>query len=161
MLPELVSTLLAQPLVDTAPASSSTLEAILKYLVAPLIPLVGGALVWALKALVSFLNTRKDESKVAGVSLAFAELAQSVVIELETTMRPQLQKALADGKLSPEEGAALKTEALRILKEKAPAGLMSAASAVFGGALDTWLGGLVERANVKMDTAAKAAEANP
>lgn len=147
------------PLVDPVPETPGSM--ILKYLVTPAIPILGGAILWALKALVQYLGTKSEGNKAAHVALVFGELAQSIVAELEVTLRPQLQKALADGSLSPDEAAKLKAEALRILKEKAPAGLITAAGSVFGAGLDTWLGGLVERANSAAPASPSDAPKNP
>lgn len=131
-------------------------EYILKYIVAPLLPVLGTLLAAALAKLVAYLHGKAQESKVALVGSFFAEAAQSIVHEIEVSLRPQIQKALEDGTLSPEEGAQLKNEALRILKTKVPATMLEAAKKLFGPLLDTWLGGLVERANSTMD-AGKAA----
>lgn len=126
---------------------------VLKYVVTPAIPVVLGLVSWALKALATFLKTKSETNKAAHVALVFGEMAQSIVADLEVTLRPQLQKALADGKLSPEEGAKLKAEALRVLKEKAPPQLLAAAGGIFGPMVDTWLSGLVERANTNVNPA--------
>lgn len=123
------------------------LELILKYIVAPGLAILGPLLVAGLARLVQYLGEKSKESKAARVAGVFAELARSVVAEIEVTLRPEIQKALADGTLSKEEGAILKAKALELLKTKAPASLLSSAQSVFGPILDTWLGGLIERAN--------------
>lgn len=124
-------------------------ELVLKYLVAPGLAVLGPLLVAGLAKLVQYLDAKAKESKAARVAGVFAELARSVVAEVEVTLRPEIQKDLADGSLTKEEGAALKAKAIEILKSKAPADLVKAAEGLFGSIADTWLGGLIERANAE------------
>lgn len=140
---------LAQAAVDfnKTAVTPAPFELVLQYVVAPGIAILGPLVVAALTRLVQYLGAKAQQSKMANVAFVFAELANSVVVELEKTLRPQIQKALADGRLSAEEGAELKAAALKILKEKAPAGLLQSAHKAFGPIFETWLGGLVERAN--------------
>lgn len=165
MLTSLALSVLAQavpPLVDPLPESTSVSTAILKYIIAPALPVLGGVIVWALNALVKYLNAKTAGTRGENTVKTLGELAQSIVADLEVTLRPQIQKALADGTLSKEEAATLKAEALRILKEKAPAGLLATAGTLFGASgLDTWLSGLVERAHgeVNADPAPAPSEA--
>ena len=60
-------------------------------------------------------------------------------------MKPKLQAALADGKLTDVEKAELKEAALSALKTKLPAGILGGAQAIFGPLVDQWMGGLIER----------------
>lgn len=138
------------PAVTEATSGSPFVEALLKYVIAPSLAVIGPLLVAGLAKLIQYLHLKAKESKAAYVASVFAELAQSVVAEIEITLRPQIQLAMSDGTLTKEEGEKLKAEALRILKEKAPSGLLSAASSIIGPLLDTWLGGLIERANTAM-----------
>lgn len=137
---------------ETQP-SNSLLAIFLQYVVPPLLAVVGPLLVVLLTKLVQWLAAKEKESKLAMVGGFFAELAKSAVAEVEATLRPQVQKALADGHVSPEEAAQLKAAAMEILKTKAPPALLQQAQATFGGALDAWLGGLVERANKTVNEA--------
>lgn len=134
------------PPAQPVPATGQTLlEMVLQYVVAPLIPVVGGLLVFALKKLTEYLAAKSHESKAAAVGAKLTGAAASVVAEINATLRPELEAALADGKLTDEEKAKLKTAALQMLKTKLPAELMQAAGGIFGGFLDTYLGGLIER----------------
>lgn len=134
-------------LADAAAVSPSALELVLKYVVTPAIPLLIAGVLAALGKLTQKLHAEGKASKAALVGATFAELASSAVAHLDAEMRPRLQAALADGKITAEEGAELKAEAMRILKEHAPADLKKAAEGMFGAAgLDIWLSGLVERA---------------
>lgn len=133
--------------------SNTWLEPLVKYIIAPGLAIIGPLLVAGLAKLVQYLDAKAKESKAARVAGVFVELARSVVAEVEVTLRPEIQKALSDGKLTKEEGALLKAKALEILKTKAPSGLLQAAQSIFGPILDTWLGGLVERANTENSAA--------
>lgn len=136
---------LAQP---TPAAPRGWLDPVLQYLVAPLVPLIGAAVLGVLAKLVSYLHSRDESGRGFAALAVLGDLTHSVVAELEVTMRPKVQLALADGTLSPEEGAQLKAEALAILKRAAPVAAMRAAEQLLGVAgLEAWLAGMVERAN--------------
>lgn len=122
------------------------LELVLQYVVAPLIPLLFGVALAALGKLTMFLHARERESNVAKIGAVFAEAAKSVVAELDATLKPKLQAALADGVLTAAEKAELKLAAVGALKSKLPVQILAGASGLFGSFLDVWLGGLVERA---------------
>jgi hypothetical protein len=127
--------------------SMSFMQAMLAYVVIPLLPVLGTVLVALMGKAIAYLHTRQKESKAALVAGTFLEAAKSIVAELEVTLRPKIQAMLADGTLTADEGLVLKTEAMNLLKTRLPATLLQSASGMFGGLLDTWLGGLVERAN--------------
>lgn len=129
-----------------APKPSPVLEAVLQYVVAPLIALLAPLLVAALAKLVTYLHSKEKESKLAMIGGVVADAAQSVVAELNATLKPQLLKALEDGKLTDVEKAQLKEAALTALKTKLPAATMAGATAIFGPLVDQWMGGMVERA---------------
>lgn len=129
---------------------SAMAEAFVQYVLPPLAVAVGGLLVAALGALTVYLREKGKTSKAAWVGATFAELAHAVAAHLEVEMRPRVAKALEDGRLTPEEGALLKAEAMRLLREKAPPELLAAAKELFGPLLETWLSGLLERANATL-----------
>lgn len=133
---------------DTAapPAPSPILTAVLQYVVPALVTVLGPLAIWALGQLAAFLRAKASESKVFGVLSVVTEAANSVVAELNVTLKPQLQAALADGVLTDAEKKQLKEAALLVLKTKLPAATLQSAQGLFGPMLDTWLGGLVERA---------------
>lgn len=131
---------------DAAPAPSPLLTAFMQYVLPALVTVLGPLLVLALGQLAAFLRAKAGESKAAGVALVFTEAAHSVVAELEVTLKPKLQAALADGVLTQAEKDELKKAALDALKTRLPATALQSASAVFGPMLDTWMGGLIERA---------------
>jgi len=135
----------AQEVAQPPAAQSPILTAVLQYVVAPLIGVIAPLIVVALGQLVAFLRSKSKESKVASITAVFAESAHSIVAELEVTLVPQAKAALADGVLTPEEGAKIKQQALDTLKTKLPPSLLASASGLFGPFLDTWLKGLIER----------------
>jgi hypothetical protein len=124
----------------------SLLELVLQYVVAPMLPLVCAGLLALLTRAVTYLTEKQRSSVAARIGAVAAEAARSVVAELDVTLKPQLQAALADGQLTDAEKAQLKATALQAMREKLPPALMAQASGVFGPLLETWLGGLVERA---------------
>ena len=81
-------------------AEPSKLELVLQYVVAPAIPLLCAGLLGALAKLATYLHAKEGESKAARVGAVVADAARSVVAELEVTLKPQLEAALADGKLT-------------------------------------------------------------
>lgn len=147
--------------VPEAPSGSPVLELVLKYIAPPLLTAIGGLLAWLLGLAVSYLKTKTETSKLAHVGLFLTEAARNVVAEVEATLVPMAKEAMADGKLTPEEGAKIKAAALELLKTKLPPALLLQAKGAFGPLLDTILGGLLERANAeqKVQTLEQAAEA--
>lgn len=141
----LPSVVLAQD-TQPPPAQSPILTAVLQYVVPALVTVLGPLAIWALGQLAAFLRAKSSESKVFGVLSVVTEAANSVVAELNVTLKPQLQAALADGVLTQAEKDQLKAAALAVLKTKLPSATLGAAQGMFGPMLDTWLGGLVERA---------------
>lgn len=79
-----------------------------------------------------------------------ANCAADAVVRVESTMRPAIKAASADGKLSPEEGAALKAEAIRLAGEQAKAVAPEILKAAGMDALDSVLEHLVESAAARL-----------
>lgn len=150
---------------DAAPAPPSTggalLAFVLQYVLPPLVPVLGGLVTWALAKLVTFLDAKAKESKAALVAAKLTGAAQSVVADLNATLRPQLEAALADGVLTDTEKKHLKEAALTTLKTKLPPALMASASSIFGGFLDTYLSGAVERAVLDQKATAAVGRVGP
>jgi hypothetical protein len=136
----------AQEVAQPPAAQSPILTAVLQYVVPALVTVLGPLAIYALQQLAVFLRAKGSESKVLGVLSVVTEAAHSVVAELNVTLKPQLQAALADGVLTDAEKKQLKEAALTVLKTKLPAATLASAQGLFGPMLDTWLGGLVERA---------------
>ncbi len=119
---------------------------ILTQLAAPLMDLLMAAASVGFIALAAYLRSKSAESKAAKVGLLVSEAANAAVHELDATLRPQLEAALADGVLTDEEKAKLKAAAIELLKTKLPAGLLGLAGTVFGAFTDTYLSGKIEQA---------------
>lgn len=126
------------------------LEAFLKYVLPPLATAVGALLVKSLFELSAWLKSKKDGSKAALVGATLSEMASSVVAHVDVEMRPKVAKAFEDGRLTAEEGAELKREAMRLLMERVPDALRKGAEELFGPLLQTYLSGLVERAHAAL-----------
>jgi hypothetical protein len=75
-------------------------------------------------------------------------LVQAAVAHAEAELRPQFAKALEDGELTAEEGAALKAEVMRVLRETCAEQLAALVKSfqLPDSAVTTLLSGLVERA---------------
>lgn len=148
------------PVVVTAPTVGQQIAAgVIQYVVVPLLMPIGALLVWALKKLVDYLNEKGKESAAARIAAKLTGAAASAVAEINATLRPKLEAALADGVLTDKEKAELKEAALALLKTKLPGELLQAAGGIFGGFLDTYLGGLIERQVLEQKvTAAQAAQ---
>jgi hypothetical protein len=144
-IPQSLATAQVDAVPTPAPAKVDVMQLVLQYLVAPLLPVLGGLLMFALKKLTDYLTAKSAESKGALVAAKLTGAAASAVAEINATLRPELEAALADGVLTDAEKTKLKTAALELLKTRLPSELLGAASSIFGGFLDTYLGGLVER----------------
>lgn len=118
------------------------------------IVLAGGVL-FGLGALVNFLNKKAGESKYAKTFAQLVELVKSLVAHADAELRPEIQKALADGTLSPEEAKALKAKVLELAKASIGPSLSGLAKilGLQGGALDVFLSGLIEQAVASKKTA--------
>lgn len=107
------------------------------------------SLVTMLMALAGVAMARKSkDSKIWATVNSLWVLAQTVVAHVEKELRPKIQKALEDGKLTPEEGQALKNEALRLFKEAGGKSLLDLQKllGLTEGAVGTFVSGLLERA---------------
>ena len=133
------------PVAAPPPAQGLLLTLFVQYLLPVIATGLSALLGWGMKLGLDWLKAKGETSKAAHVGAVFAEGAASVVVHLEATMKAELLEASKDGVISPEEGARLKSVALAELK-KLPAPMLAAAASLFGGGLDTWLSGLVERA---------------
>jgi hypothetical protein len=115
-----------------------------------LVGLVFAAATAAIAALAKWLLNRSTSTLAGSAIAAAAEVAQSVVAHAEVHLRPQVKAALADGHLTPQEAAALKAQALQLLKEAlAEQGLTRLEKALglsTDASLSVYLSGLLERA---------------
>lgn len=137
----------AAPIVAPGPTVGAQIAAgVLQYVVVPMLPVLGGLMLFALKKLADYLTEKGKESTAARIASKLIGAAESAVAEINTTLRPQLEAALADGVLTDVEKAQLKKAAMDLLMTKLPKELLSAAGGIFGDFLPTYLSGLLERA---------------
>ena len=141
-----------------APTLGSQLSgAFFQYLFPTLLAAVGALLSFALAKLAAYLKARTDAVTQGSLSAKgwdslqrLTVIVQHFVADAETTLRPQFAKALEDGKLTPEEGAALKAAVLDQLKKQVAPELLEAVKAELGGTFEQVLGGLLEGAVAKL-----------
>lgn len=126
-------------------------EAILKYIVAPLLPLLGTALVAAVGFFANWLRVKTQQLRFAQAIATAVDLVDSVVRNLEATLRPSVAKALADGRLTAEEAAAIKAEAIKLVMASLPEWAAKLLEGTLGSAVETWMAGQVERAHAQLE----------
>src|SRR3990167_8317129 len=68
---------------DAASSAPGWLAPVLHYLIAPLVPLIGAALLAALAKLATYLHSREKQGKGAAALAVIADLMQSVVASIE------------------------------------------------------------------------------
>lgn len=126
-----------------SPLAQALVQYVLPALVVALLPLIGSALL----SLTSLLQARKNQGIGWHALAVLADVVRTQVAHAEVELRPMYQKALEDGRLTPEEGAQLKAAVIASVMKSAPGAILDAARQVLGGALETWLSGQVELAN--------------
>ncbi|MCC6178797.1 MAG: hypothetical protein WAZ94_15325 [Phycisphaerales bacterium] len=111
--------------------------------------LAGVSALVALVGLVGvFLSRRAKDSRVWALVNGLWIMMQTAVAHAERELRPEIQKALADGKLTPEEAAALKSKTLQIFRDQAATqlGELSKLLGLSDTGLGAFISGLLERA---------------
>jgi hypothetical protein len=100
----------------------------------------------------TWLKSKATNELTKGAVLAAQEVVGSLVAHAETTLRPAIvaaaSNALANGKLSPTDGANLKQAVMTMLKASYPdviADLEKALGLTSGSSLEVYLSGLIER----------------
>ena len=131
--------------------------------------LVGGIL-WVLTATKASLQAKAQGSALAAVALRLSMLAEAIVRDLEVTLKPELAKATADGRLTADEFAKLKAIAVQRLKatlgDKGVEEVQGVLGIAAGAAVDSvnrHLSGVIEGAvvRVKADKVALSVGAPP
>lgn len=133
---------------DTPTLGAAVLELFLKYLLPPLLTGLGALLGLALKNLGSKLAADAANSKIAAVGSKLTLFIESVVADLEGTVKPALIEASADGVITAEEGAALKALAMtrvKVLLSEKGMGELSSVLGVAGPAIESLISGLIEK----------------
>jgi len=103
---------------------------------------------WLMAKLIAYLSAKGEHTKLAAAGLKVAMLADAVVADLNATVKPELQAALADGKLTDEEKKYLKDLALARLKDMLGKHGLSTIQSVIGvwlPSIDTYLSGVIEQ----------------
>ncbi|WP_147444730.1 hypothetical protein [Corallococcus sp. CA053C] len=142
---------------STGTSAEPSIQSVLVAAGVAVVPVVATALAGliaaALLALTKKLNAQAADSKLAQVGARASMVTEAIVRELEVTMRPKLEEAVADGILSAAELAKLKAEALAQLKESLGEHGMKELQEVLSltaGSIGTFLGGLIEAAVDRM-----------
>jgi len=97
----------------------------------------------------NYLAKRAATSKTFAVLASFWEVVRSTVAHADVELRPALTAALADGRLSPEEGKALKEAAIKLVRAQLGTGGLAALQNVLKvelPGLETYISGAIERA---------------
>lgn len=126
-----------------SPLAQALVQYVVPALSAALLPFLAKALL----ALSGLLQAKKAQGVGWNALAALESIVANTVAHAEVELRPQFQKAMEDGRLTPEEGVQLKAAVVSLVLKTAPAEVLAAAQQVLGGALDAWLSGQVERAN--------------
>lgn len=139
---------LAQGAEPTGEATSALLSLGITLLPFVLVGLVA-ALVWALTAWRKKLEVQAGDSRLAQVGARLLLLAETIVRDLEVTLKPSLKEKTADGVLTPAEMKQLKDEALKQLKDSLGEHGMAELRAILqvsAGSLGVILSGIIEKA---------------
>lgn len=91
-----------------------------------------------------FVNAKAEESIVAKTLAILTSFIQSVVADIDVTLRPKLEAALVDGVLTQVEKDELRKTALSIVLTKLPDSVLTVARGIFGAGLETKILGLIE-----------------
>lgn len=150
-------------LADTAPPEHGALSQLFVEKVAPvLFTGLATLLGWVFVQLAQYFGVKKQGSKAAAVAERLFHLAQTVVADLEVTLKPQLLEATADGVLTAAEINTLRGLALTRLKALAGERGLKEAQALLGIAapmLDQYLNGVIEHAVDRLPSSTAASKA--
>ncbi len=103
-----------------------------EYVVAPLLALLGA---WALKRLKDLIDAKVKNESAAGVLHRLTEYSAHVVADMYQRQVEAAKAAAADGKLTAEDAARFRAEAVAAVKDRlGPAGLRELADALGGQA---------------------------
>lgn len=126
-------------------------DALSSALVQYLLPLAASALfaagVWAVAKLGTLLGARAKDSKLNAALVRLTVAVDSIVHDLEATLKPKLAAATADGVLTTAEISNLRTVALTRLKDDMGSEGLKAlrdCMGIFAPSLDTFLLGFIE-----------------
>jgi hypothetical protein len=95
-----------------------------------------------------WFNADTAQKELGNVKAAFWEAALSVVAVVDRELKPKLSSALADGVLTDVEKAELLAEGMRLMRASIAPDLWAKAQKFFGGEIEGWVKGVIERALV-------------
>jgi hypothetical protein len=119
---------------------------ILEYVLPLLIAALVAALVFAMGMLGRWLAARGKASTTFAVVDRVWQVATSVVAHVGKGMANPIATAFADGKITPEEGARLKNQAMLLLKESVNTGELKRVLGLNDVGVDAFLSGKIEQA---------------
>jgi hypothetical protein len=131
-----------------APTAPGWLAPVLQYIVAPMVPLFGVAVIAAFGALAKWLHGLGEKNRVLSALGVVADVAATVVAKVEAVERPLLPGVLADGKVTAEEGKHLASAALAQIKASLSTDVLGSLGKVVGAAgVDGYLAAKLEQVN--------------
>lgn len=147
----LPAVILAQVVVpDPAPASPSSLQTLFLQIVVPAIfTAIAGIVTWGGARLIALIDAKTKNETVAGVLARLTSAVQTVVLDINGTVKAAYVEATKDGVLSPDEKTALKKLALDKVKEHlGKSGLQTLITilGLNGELVDSFLGSHIEAA---------------
>jgi hypothetical protein len=151
----------AQPVDSTTAVAPKTAGEFLMSLLPGLFTLASIVLIKFLFPMLStWLAALAEKSKVAAVALKVEHFAETVVADLDATMRPEVALALADGILDDLEKAKLRATALERMKVLLGTAGLAQVAGVLGigaAAVEAYLSGVLEKKVDQKNNAAAAA----
>lgn len=142
------------PALEPAPASPSLFW---QYIFPVLLTGVSALVAWGLKILGSFVNSKVESISVESSAKRWAVagekllvIVSGVVADANVRLKAKLASYLEDGKISPEEAAAIKAEVMLLVKEKLTPELLGYLKGQFGDLFEHVLSGTIERAVVNL-----------
>lgn len=126
---------------------------------------ITSALVWAATAVKRYFDAKASLGGVWAASAALAELGHALVVDVLPKMGDSFRKALADGKVTPEERKALIDEAFKlgkvVLSEKGLATLEKVFGVAAAGATAILLSHVTRAVDAKIGQGPVAVVLNP
>lgn len=132
---------------EAAPAPPDEVISVRGYVLTGIASLAGLAFTGLMAAGALAVSQKSKDGAAWALVNRLYNAAQTAAAHVEAEMRPAIQRALADGKLTPEEAAELKARGLEVLKLVAGEALENAPKTlgIPAEAMPAFLSGLLER----------------
>lgn len=141
---------------------STLLELFLKYAAPPLFTAIAGLGVVLLMRLQKKLAAEEKQTVWTSLANRTTHFVEVVVRDLQATLRPEIEQAVADGVVTADEFKSLRKVAIERVKVMlGEHGLKELGAFVGEGAVDSYLGSLVESVLPSVKLAEKALEKPP